>query len=41
MFGTFEKERRSEPLVYGLIEQVKSFNPFYLEVKYLIVWLKF
>ena len=33
MFGTFEAERRREPLVYGLIDQVKSFNPFYLEVK--------
>ena len=32
MFGTFERERRDEPLVYGLIEQVDSFNPFYLEV---------
>lgn len=32
MFGTFEAERRDEPLVYGLIEQVDSFNPFYLEV---------
>jgi alkylglycerol monooxygenase len=32
MFGTFEPERRNEPLVYGLIEQVDSFNPFYLEV---------
>lgn len=32
MFGTFEPERRDEPLVYGLIEQVDSFNPFYLEV---------
>ncbi|XP_057371745.1 alkylglycerol monooxygenase-like [Daphnia carinata] len=35
MFGTFEAERRDEPLVYGLIEQVDSFNPFYLEFFYL------
>lgn len=35
MFGTFEAERRREPLVYGLIDQVKSFNPFYLEFFYL------
>lgn len=32
IFGTFEAERRDEPLVYGLIEQVTSYNPFYLEV---------
>ena len=32
IFGTFEKERRDEPMVYGLIDQVDSFNPLYLQV---------
>ena len=32
MFGTFEAERKDEPIVYGLIDQVDSFNPIYLEV---------
>jgi alkylglycerol monooxygenase len=40
MFGTFEPERRDEPLVYGLIEQVDSFNPFYLEVIIAIYYFK-
>lgn len=40
IFGTFEPERRDEPLVYGLIEQVDSFNPFYLEVIITITILK-
>ena len=32
IFGTFEAERKEEPVVYGLIGQLESFNPFYLEV---------
>ena len=32
IFGTFAWERRDEPMVYGLIEQVDSFNPLYLQV---------
>jgi hypothetical protein len=32
MFGTFQEEKDDEEIVYGLVEQVKSFNPLYLEV---------
>jgi len=35
IFGTFAWERRDEPMVYGLIEQVDSFNPLYLQLFYL------
>ena len=42
IFGTFEAERRDEPLVYGLIDPVDTFNPFYLQFFYLgKVWDKF
>jgi alkylglycerol monooxygenase len=27
MFGTFEEERTDEEIVYGLVDQVQSFNP--------------
>lgn len=33
LFGTFqEKEQRSE-IIYGLVVNVESFNPIYLQVK--------
>ena len=32
MFGTFEEERSDEEIVYGLVDQVQSFNPLYLQV---------
>ena len=32
MFGTFQEEKDDEEIVYGLVDQVKSFNPLYLEV---------
>jgi len=35
LFGTFAAERRDQPMVYGLVDQVESFNPFYLQVFYL------
>jgi len=33
MFGTFADERTDEKIVYGLVEDVKSFNPFWLQVR--------
>ena len=33
MFGTFEEERDDEEIVYGLVDQVQSFNPIYLQVR--------
>ena len=32
MFGTFQEEKEDEEIVYGLVEQVDSFNPLYLQV---------
>jgi len=32
IFGTFEEEKAGEEIVYGLVEDVKSFNPLYLQV---------
>ena len=32
MFGTFAEERDDVDIVYGLVDQVKSFNPFYIQV---------
>jgi len=31
IFGTFQEEK--EELIYGLVVNVDSFNPFYLQVK--------
>jgi len=33
IFGTYQEET-DEPIVYGLVDQVKSFNPVYLQVFY-------
>lgn len=32
MFGTFAEEKDDVPIVYGLVDQVKSFNPVYIQV---------
>jgi len=32
MFGTFQEEKDDEEIVYGLVDQAKSFNPLYLQV---------
>lgn len=32
MFNTFAEERDQEKIVYGLVEEVNSFNPFWLHV---------
>ncbi|CAL8095153.1 unnamed protein product [Orchesella dallaii] len=34
LFGTFEKEKLGEEIKYGLVEDVKSFNPFWLQIFY-------
>jgi alkylglycerol monooxygenase len=34
MFGTFAEEREGEKIVYGLVEDIKSFNPFWLQVSF-------
>ena len=36
MFGTFQEELNDVPIVYGLVDPVKSFNPVYLQVNQLI-----
>ncbi len=33
LFGTFEAERSEEPVVYGLIHNVQSFNQLYCQVR--------
>ena len=32
MFGTFAEEKPGEKIVYGLVEDVNSMNPFWLQV---------
>ena len=32
MFGTFQEELPDVPIVYGLVDQVKSYNPLYVQV---------
>ncbi|CAL8114284.1 unnamed protein product [Orchesella dallaii] len=34
MFGTFTEEKPGEKIIYGLVEDVKSFNPFWLQIFY-------
>lgn len=34
MFGTFAEEKDDVPIVYGLVDQVKSFNPVYIQFFY-------
>ena len=36
MFGTFQEKKEDEEIVYGLVDQVQSFNPLYLQV---CIWL--
>lgn len=31
-YGTFEPEDPNEPVVYGLVHPVQSYNPFYLQL---------
>jgi alkylglycerol monooxygenase len=31
MFGTFEPEDEKEPVAYGLVHPIQSYNPFYLQ----------
>ena len=39
MFGTFQEELPDVPIVYGLVDPVRSFNPVYLQV-YLIPFVR-
>ena len=32
MFGTFEAERKSDPVVYGLVTPIASWNPFWIQI---------
>lgn len=43
MFGTFAEEKRNEEIVYGLVYQQPSFNPFHLQVSCLniLYWNNF
>ena len=35
MFGTFQEEKEDEEIIYGLVDQqVESFNPLYLQVRF-------
>jgi alkylglycerol monooxygenase len=34
MFGTFSEERIDEPVVYGLITPIKTYNPITIQCKY-------
>ena len=39
MFGTFQEEREDEEIIYGLVDQqVESFNPLYLQVRFGKFW---
>lgn len=40
MFGTFAEEKPGEKIVYGLVEDVKSFNPFWLQVIMTIIMFR-
>ena len=37
MFGTFQEEKEDEEIVYGLVDQVHSFNPLYLQVRIVLM----
>ena len=32
MFGTFEAERKTDPVVYGLVTPIASWNPFWIQI---------
>jgi len=36
MFGTFAAERDEEPVVYGLITPIKTYNPLTIQSKYFV-----
>lgn len=38
IFGTFEKEQKDEAIIYGLVFNQPSFNPFYLQVMWIIIY---
>ena len=40
MFGTYQEELEDMPNTYGLVEPIKSFNPVYLQVKPVTVFVQ-
>lgn len=40
LLGTFEAEDNTEPVVYGLVHSIQSYNPFYLQFHHMIHILK-
>ena len=40
LFGTFEAEDSKEPVVYGLVHPVQSYNPFYIQFHIMFELLK-
>lgn len=39
LFGTFEEEDEDEPVVYGLVHPVSSFNPFWIQFHHFVaIW---
>ena len=36
MFGSFADERKEEPVVYGLISPIKTYNPITIQCKYFV-----
>lgn len=36
IFGTFAEDKKNEEIVYGLVYNQPSFNPFHLQVSYLV-----
>lgn len=41
MFGTFAAEKDDEPVVYGLVSPIKTYNPITIQCKYFTDLIKF
>ena len=41
MFGTFEAERDDEPVVYGLVTPIETYDPIKIQSKYYLNIFKF
>lgn len=42
LFGTFERERNGEEIYYGLVHNINSFDPLYIQIHHLkYIWQKF
>ena len=40
MFGTFAEEREDEPVVYGLVTPIRTYNPIQIQCKYYVTLFK-